>query len=143
MKLELARFAVLLSLGGAALAASAAPPVYLTLDHSNEALIDAATVQALWKEAIPAKSYKLYSYRRWGFVSEVEGGFNSAKICIVTAHAMMVPRSGKSLIYKPSEEAVAFDALPGATQEQCKALAKTKLKEAMDGVFLGIVAPAN
>ncbi|HEV8691525.1 MAG TPA: hypothetical protein VGQ91_14590, partial [Ideonella sp.] len=75
----------LLTLGAAA---HAADPVYITLDHSSDGVMDKATAQAIWKEALTgktAKLNKLYPVKRWGFVSEVEGGFNQAKTCVITA----------------------------------------------------------
>jgi hypothetical protein len=126
-----------MTLGSAALAAT---PSYLTVDHSSDALMDAGTAKAMWERATPAALVKLYPPKRWGFVSEVTGGFTASKTCVVTARAMMAPVSGKSLLFKPSHGAVTFDALPNATQEQCKELGKAKLKEAIDGVFAGTVA---
>lgn len=122
-----------------AMAAHAADPVYTTLDHSTEAVLDKATAQAVWAESLAGKTEKLnklYPIKRWGFISEVEGGFNQAKICVVTARVMMVPVTvAKSLVFKPSKTATAFDAVPNATREQCQDLAKSKLKEAIQGVL--------
>ena len=121
-----------------AVAAHAADPVYITLDHSTDAVMDKTAAQAIWTEGLAgktAKLNKLYPTKRWGFVSEVEGGFNQAKTCVVTARVMMMPVSGKSLLFKPSKTATAFDALPNATREQCQDAAKAKLKEAVQGVL--------
>ncbi|MEO7007952.1 MAG: hypothetical protein ABI156_02285, partial [Caldimonas sp.] len=63
---------------------------------------------------------------------EVAGGFDDARVCVVTARALMLPRSGKSLVFRPSKTATTFGSQTGATTEQCKALAKAKLKEAID-----------
>lgn len=135
----------------AALAAGAAPlafaagPVFLTHDHSSGQLIDKAAAQAVWTEQIekagPKRLNKLFPASKWGFVSQVEGGFNSAKICVVTARVALVPRSGKELLFKPEEMATAFDAQPGATQEQCKALAKDKLVESISAVMSSVMKP--
>ena len=111
--------------------AFAAPAGYLTLDHSSILLIDKATAQAQWKENLPAKLLKLYPVGRWGFLSEVEGGFDDAKTCIITARAMMLPRSGKMLVFKPSKTATTFGIQAAATASQCRALAKAKLGEAI------------
>ena len=121
----------LLLMGSAALAAP--PPPYITVDHSTETLIDAKAAKALWEPVLTARLARLYPPKKWGFITEVGGGFNPAKTCVITARAMMVPRSGKTLVFAPMKTATAFDALPNATQEQCKDLAKTKLKEAMQG----------
>ena len=111
--------------------AFAAPAGYLTLDHSSDLLIDKATAQAQWKENLPAKLLKLYPVGRWGFLSEVEGGFDDAKTSIITARAMMLPRSGKTLVFKPSKTTTSFGIQAAATLPQCRALAKAKLGEAI------------
>lgn len=122
-----------------AMAAHAADPVYITLDHSTETVLDKTAAQAVWAEGLAGKTEKLnklYPTKRWGFVSEVEGGFNQAKTCIVTARVMMLPVTvAKSLVFKPNKTATAFDALPNASREQCQDLAKAKLKEAIQGVL--------
>lgn len=128
---------------GSSFMALAAPRAYLILDHSSDALMDEATAQALWKDKLPAKVtkrlFKLYPTPRWGFVSQVEGGFNADKVCVVTARAMLMPRTGKSLAFKPSKTATAFDAKPGATQAECSALAKAKLGESVDAVLSSLL----
>jgi hypothetical protein len=122
-----------------AMAAHAADPVYITLDHSTEAVMDKATAKAVWAESLAGKTpklNKLYPVRKWGFISEVEGGFNQAKTCVITARVMFLPATvAKSLVFKPHKTATAFDALPNATREQCQELAKTKMKEAIEGVL--------
>ncbi len=120
----------------------AAQPQYLTVDHSSEMLMDAATAKAMWKTQLPvARLAKLYSPKKWGFASEVEGGFNAAKTCVVTARAMLLPLRGKLLSFKPEKTATTFDALPNATRDQCRELARQKLEEAMQAVVAGLVAP--
>lgn len=123
----------------ASTAALAAPPVYLTLDNSSAQLMDATTAAAMWKQNLPAKMFKLYPEKKWGFVSEVEGGFDDAKVCIVTARAMMLPRSGKALVFQPSKTATAFGMQAGASQEQCRGLAKAKLGEAISALRSALV----
>ena len=118
----------------------AAPPPYVSVDHSTETLLDKATAKAMWQDALPARLAKLYPPKKWGFVSEVEGGFNAAKTCIITARAMMMPLRGKLLTFSPAKTATAIDALPNATSEQCKELARAKLKEAISAVVGGLVA---
>jgi len=124
--------------------AHAADPVYKTLDHSSEGLMDKAAAQAVWDELLAGKTVKLnklYPVRRWGFVSQVEGGFNQGKTCVVTARAMMLPltATGRSMLFRPSKTATAFDAVPNATREQCNDLAKAKLKEAAQGVLSSLI----
>ena len=120
--------------------AFAAPAPYLTIDHSTDTLMDKATAQAIWQEHLPAKLVKLYPINKWGFVSQVEGGFDDAKVCVVTARAMMLPRSGKTLIFRPAHTATAYASQAGATMQQCKALAKLKLHEAVAAVESTLVA---
>ena len=130
--------AVMLVAGSAAHAAP--PPPYLTFDHSTETLIDKKTAKSLWEPHLTARLARLYPPKKWGFATEVEGGFNQAKTCIITARAMMMPRSGKNLVFTPMKTATAYDALPNATQDQCKDLAKAKLKEAIQGSMAGLMA---
>ena len=111
--------------------AFAAPASYLTLDHSSDLLMDKATAQSLWKDNLPAKLLKLYPVGKWGFASAVEGGFDDAKVCIVTARAMMLPRSGKTLVFKPSKTTSTYGIRAAATAQQCRALAKAKLGDAI------------
>ncbi len=121
-------------------AAFAAPPAYMTLDHSSAQLMDPATASALWKENIRARLFKLYPEKKWGFVSEVEGGFDDARVCVITARAMMLPRSGKTLIFRPTKTATAFGTRAGASAEQCRALGKEKLGEAIGAVTASLAA---
>ena len=135
MKLKIVLAAIVIA--GAA-PARAAPAPYLTLDHSTEILMDKATAQTLWTEGLPAaRLARLYPPKKWGFVSQVEGGFTDAKVCVVTSRAMLLPRSGKTLVFKPHRTATAFATLPGASQQQCRDIARVKLKEAV----AAIVAP--
>ena len=53
----------------------AAPPKPLFVDHSTASVMDAATAQALWAANMPAKVWKLYPVKKWGYLSQVEGGF--------------------------------------------------------------------
>jgi hypothetical protein len=122
------------------LGALAAPPPYLSVDRSTETLMDKATAKALWDENLPLRLVKLYPPKKWGFASEVEGGFNASKTCIITARAMMMPLRGKVLQFAPIKTATAFDALPSATREQCQGLARQKLKEAIQAVVAALVA---
>ena len=111
--------------------AFAAPASYLMLDYSSGVLMDKATAQALWNDNLPTRLRKLYPVGKWGFASEVEGGFDDARTCIVTARAMMLPRSGKTLLFQPSKTTTTFGIQAAATIQQCRALAKAKLGEAI------------
>jgi hypothetical protein len=121
-------FATLL-LGCASLS-HAAPASYLSIDHSTDMLMNGNDAQASWKGRLTPQLMKIYPVGKWGLLTEVEGGFDDNKLCVVTARAMMLPRSGKTLVFKPVKTATAFGARPGASMEQCRALAKTKLAEA-------------
>jgi len=129
-------YAALLSscLMAAAQAAPAPYPAYLMVDNSSESLMDKATALALWKENVPARLARLYPANKWGFLSQVEGGFDDGRLCIVTARASLLPRSGKALVFLPAKTATAFGSQAGASSEQCRALAKAKLAEAMASV---------
>jgi hypothetical protein len=120
----------------------AAQPQYVSFDHSSETLMDAATAKAMWKKQLPAaRLAKLYPIKKWGFASEVEGGFNAANTCVVTARAMLMPLRSKLLTFKPEKTATTFDALPNATRDQCRELARKKLEEAIQAVVFSLVAP--
>lgn len=115
------------------------PPAYLVSDQSTELLMDPVTAASLWVAQRPPKLVRLYPVRKWGFVSQVEGGFDESKVCVITARAMMLPRKGKDLVLTPAKTATAYSALPGASLEQCKAMAKTKLGEAIDAVYSALL----
>jgi hypothetical protein len=131
----------LLSIGLlAASPAHAAPPAYIVQDHSTDYLMDEATARALWGENVPLRLRTLYPPRKWGFASEVEGGFNEAKTCVVTARAMILPVSttGRHLMYVPAKVAGAFDSIPNATLDQCKQLSRRKLREAIQAMVFAV-----
>jgi hypothetical protein len=110
------------------------------LDLSSENLIDAASARTVVGDAIPATVWKLYPPRKWGFFSQVSGGFTADKICVVTARVMLAPLTvTNGIIMRPEERAKAFDAKPNATQEECKAIARAKLQEATEAVVSGLV----
>ena len=132
MKTQAALLTVLL-LAGTGLA-QAAPKTHLTMDHSSASLMDKPTAAALWQQHLTARVVKLYPVAKWGFISQVEGGFDDNKACVLTARAMMVPRSGKNLLFVPTQSATTFATQAGASAEQCRALAKTKLDEAIVAV---------
>ncbi len=123
----------------------AAPVEYLTLDQSTLTLIDQATALAIWKaqmpDALTLRLSKLYKPSRWGFLSQVQGGFTDSKICVVTARAALLPRRTLGgFAFKPEKMATTFDALPNATGEQCKALARAKLTQAVTSVIGSLTA---
>src|SRR6476620_1585263 len=78
-----------------------APLTYTVVDNSSSLLMNQASSDALWREHASARLMRLYPVKKWGFVSEVEGGFDDAKNCVITARAMMLPRTGKTLVYRP------------------------------------------
>lgn len=133
----------LIAILAAALASAAqaqAPKNALLIDHSVERLIDAKTARAVLVEGIPAKVWKIYPASKWGWASQVEGGITASGTCVITARAMIAPLSAsKKLLFKPEKMATAFDAIPSANADQCKQLAKDKLKEAVEGVVSSLV----
>ena len=138
--MSIARLLTALSMTISASLTFAAPAAPLALDHSSSTLIDKPTAMTLWKGALSsAKLVKLYPVGKWGFVSEVEGGFDDAKVCIVTARAMMLPRTGKTLVFQPAKTATAFGMQAGASQEQCRELAKARLGEAISALRSALI----
>jgi len=104
------------------------------------ALIDAVAARTLLGDAIPPSVWKLYPPSKWGFVSQVEGGFTADRICVVTARVMLAPLTvTNGVILRPVKRATAFDAKPNASNEECKAMARSKLKEAAAGVVSSLV----
>lgn len=112
----------------------------LLLDLSSEALIDSASAKAMLQENIPAKVWKLYPEGKWTFLSQVEGGVTKDGTCVVTARVVLLPRTGtvRAVLWRPEKVATVFDAKAGAGGDQCKALAKDKLKEAITAVVSSI-----
>jgi hypothetical protein len=117
-----------------ATASAHAAPNYLTVDHSSDGMVEAKAVAALWKGKLPDKLAKLYPVSKWGFSTQVEGGFDEAKVCVVTSRAMLLPRRGKSLLLEPAKTVTTFGAKAGATQQECRALADAKLRESIDAM---------
>ena len=113
------------------------------INHSNDALIDEATAKAVMKEGIPAKVWKIYPASKYTFLSQVEGGVNAAGMCVVAARVMVLPLTAtvRAPLFRPLPKmtATAYDAVPGASAEKCRALAKDKLKEATGAVVSNIV----
>ena len=83
---------------------------------------------------------KVYPVSKWGFVSQVQGGFTTDGVCVVTARAVLVPRVlGSRLVFKPQRSATAFATKPGATQDECRSLAAAKLKDAVVAVRSALI----
>ena len=123
----------------------AAPAEYLFVDDSSPILIDTASAIAIWKSQVDDSSrlrlQKLYPVSKWGFVSQVQGGFTTDNTCVITARAVMVPRVlGSRLVFKPVHSAMAFATKPSATREECQSLAALKLKEAIVSVRSSLMA---
>lgn len=140
------RTAPLALLAFVASAAVAAPTPYMVTDHSSEPLMSKAEavriLQAQVDDSQRVRVRKLYPASKWGFVTQVEGGFTPDKICVVTARVMMVPRSmGGRLVFAPKESATTFAAQPGATVEQCRAVAADKLTEASRALLTSLITP--
>lgn len=110
------------------------------LDLSVDSVMDEAGAREIMMKAIPAAVWKLYPRSKWGFVSQVEGGFTSKEICVITARVILAPLTvTKGVILRPEHSATAFDAMPGATREQCRQLARDKLREAAEVVVSSVV----
>lgn len=121
--------------------AMAAPPDKGLIDHSTDTLIDAASAKAIMAEGIPAKVWKLYPASKWTFVSQVEGGITSGNTCVVTARVMLLPLTPtmKAVLLRPQKTATTFDAQAGAGTDQCRELAKAKLKQSVESVVSSLV----
>jgi len=133
----------LLSIAVLALAARGAVAATPTnfIDHSNANLIDATSVKAVMESAIPARVWAIHPASRFVFSSQVEGGLKNGTTCVVAARVMLLPltAAAKAVLFRPLKMATAYDALPNATLEQCRALARDKLKEAAGAVVSAIV----
>jgi hypothetical protein len=142
MKFAVSSFALLLALATGALAATPKP---ISVDQSASFLIDNATSERLWKENTPARVTKLYPVKKFRFASEVTGGFNEGKTCVVSARVMLLPVvllpiQGTKVVYAPIKAATSFDAVPNLSREQCQELARTKLKEAIQSLTAALAA---
>jgi hypothetical protein len=136
-----ATFAALFLAASAAMAQPVREAKSLLLDLSSETLIDGDTARGILKDGIPAKVWAIYPEGKWTFLSQVEGGLTRDGVCVVTARVILLPRTGtvRAVLWRPEKKATAFDAKAGATPEQCKALAREKLKEAIGGVVAALV----
>jgi hypothetical protein len=135
---------VLLAALTAAAAHAQVPKNAVLVDHSIERLIDTKTAKAVLSEGIPARVWAIYPASKWGWASQVEGGMTAGNVCVVTARVMMAPLTSgtRRLLFKPEKMATAFDSIPNANADQCRQLAKDKLKEAVEGVVSSLVKPA-
>jgi hypothetical protein len=143
MKFVVATLAVTSLLVSTAFAATTPKP--MSFDQSGSSLIDSATAEKIWQENTPANVAKLYPHRKFRFVSEVSGGFNGSKTCVVSARAMVLPVvflpvQGTKIVYAPVKSATAFDAVPNLSNEQCQDLGKTKLKEAIQSLASALLS---
>lgn len=123
----------------------AAPAEYIFADDSSSVLIDRSSALKIWKAMIDdgtrLRLQRLYPVSKWGFMSQVQGGFTSDGICVVTARAVLVPRvMGDRLVFKPQRSATAFATKPSATREECRDVAAAKLKEAIAAVHSTLIA---
>lgn len=137
MLLRLLPCALAACLAAPAFAASA----YTVRDHSTAGLISESAALAIWKAELPeARLEKPYPSKRWGFVSQVEGGLANGT-CVVTARAAMLPLTSptRRLVWEPSKMSTTFDAKAGASAAECSALAADKLKEAVKSLVTGLV----
>jgi hypothetical protein len=126
----------------ASAAAFGAAPNYQFIDKSSPALIDEAGARAAFREIADERLAKVYSPSRWGFVTQVSGGMTPSNTCVVTARVMLLPRNNprptQLLNFKPERMATTYDALPNATVEACRALARQKLDEALQAITAGV-----
>ena len=123
----------------------AAPAEYIFADDSSPILMDTAGAVAIWKaqvdENMRSRLQRLYPVSKWGFISQVQGGFTTDGICVVTARAVLVPRVlGSRLVFKPQRSATAFATKPAATRDECRAVAAAKLKEAILAIRSTLIA---
>lgn len=111
------------------------------MDHSNSTLIETDAAKALMAENIPPRVWKLYPARKYTFLSQVEGGLTTNKTCVISARVMLLPLTATvgAVLMRPQKTATAFDAQPDSSTEQCRSLARDKLKEATSAVVSALV----
>ena len=113
------------------------------LDHSNSNLIEPDAAKAVLTDNIPARVWKIHKPGDFAFLSQVEGGLNAQRTCVVTARVMLLPLTGTLNVPMwrplPKMTTTAYDAQVNSSTDQCKALAKDKLKEATLAISSGIV----
>ena len=142
MRTRLLLGSLLLAVSSASVAAP--PPQYLFVDDSSSILIDHASAVAIWQGQVDDNTrlrlQKLYPVSKWGFISQVQGGFTTDGVCVVTARAVLAPRVLASrLVFKPQRSATAFASKPGATQAECRTIAAQKLKDAVVAVRTALI----
>ena len=110
------------------------------MDHSNAALISAEEAMKVMDENIPEKAWKIIKGSQYVWLSQVEGGMNGTT-CVITARVMVLPLTAtlNAPLFRPKNTATTFDAAPNSNLDACKALAKTKLKEATLAVASSVV----
>ena len=122
--------------------ALAATSPYVIADHSTPTLIDKAKVDAIWHTNLPeARVAKIYPANKFGFLSQVVGGLVGGQTCVVTARAVMLPRTSptRRLVWEPVKSSAVFDSKPNMTAAQCSELAAEKLKEAVQSLATSLV----
>jgi hypothetical protein len=120
----------------------AADPPFVISDFSTATLIAKPAVDAIWLAHLPeARVAKLYPPKRWGFLSQVVGGLVDGQTCVVTARAVLLPRTSptRRLVWEPAKSSTTFDVKPNSDAAQCSALAAEKLKEAVQSLATSLV----
>jgi len=132
--------ALMLSMAAWAAEPKAGPKTNL-MDRSNSTLIETEAAKALMAENIPPRVWKLYPARKYTFLSQVEGGLTTNKTCVISARVMLLPLTATvgAVLMRPQKTATAFDAQPDSSTEQCRSLARDKLKEATSAVVSALV----
>ncbi len=134
------QFAVLTVATLISASASAAVPQYTPVDHSPVWPLSAEVAKSAWVEYTTEKVTKLYSPKKWTFLTEVDGGFDKDNSCVVTARVTLVPFGTglyrKDVIYKPKKTVATFGVTTKATKDQCRDMATAKLKEAISSMMV-------
>jgi hypothetical protein len=136
------RTAAIAALACLALPALAQKVSYVIVDYSTATLLDKAKAEEIWHANLPEKRLvKLYPVRKFGFLSQVTGGLVGGGTCVVSARAVMLPRTSptRRLVWEPTKSSTVFDAKPGLSAPQCTELAGEKLKEAVQSLSTGLV----
>ncbi len=135
------KYAVLFPALLLSLTAWAAEPKTNLMDHSNGTLIAGDAAKAVMAENIPARVWKLFPARKYTFLSQVEGGLTANKTCVITARVMLLPLTATvgAVLMRPQKTATAYEAQADSSTDQCRALARDKLKEATGAVVSGLV----
>ena len=113
------------------------------LDHSNSLLISEDDAKRVLTDNIPARVWRIHNPGRYVFVSQVEGGVNPQRMCVVTARVMVLPLTVTLDVpmWRPLRKltATSYDARPDSSSEQCREVAREKLKEATLAIVSNIV----